>query len=194
MRGDRRTKRWLWRFRSNPLRRHDDVLEAWLVLAVLLLVAVGGTLAGVVTARAADDTFAGQRADRAPVRAVLLADAPRTTGAKGGVYGGRTTTKVRWTTPDGSRRTGSTLVDAGQEAGAAVTVWTNRQGELTTRPPGPSDAAVEAGFLGAGAALALSGLVIGAGAVVRCRLDRRRVAGWGREWDLVGPEWGHRTS
>ncbi|MBE8471895.1 Rv1733c family protein [Streptomyces justiciae] len=193
MRGGRRTKQWWWRWRSNPLRRRDDVLEAWLVLIVWALVAVGGTLAGVGAAHAADETFARQRAERTPVRAVLLADVPRTTGAKGSMYSDRAAAKVRWTAADGSLRTGSTLVDAGSKAGSSVTVWTNRQDDLTTRPPGPSDAAVEAGFLGAGAALALSGLVIGAGATVRWRLDRRRVAGWGTEWDMVGPEWGHRT-
>lgn len=193
MRGGRRTKQWWWRWRSNPLRRREDVLEAWLVLAVWALVAVGGTLAGVVAARAADETFARQRADREPVRAVVLADAPRTAGVRGSVYNDRALAKVRWTAADGSLRTGSTLVEAGREAGSAVTVWTNRQGDVTTRPPGPSDAAVEAGLLGAGAALALSGLVIGAGATVRWRLDRRRIAGWGTEWAMVGPQWGHKT-
>ncbi|PWI13303.1 hypothetical protein DI272_03520 [Streptomyces sp. Act143] len=193
MRGGRRTKQWWWRWRSNPLRRRDDVLEAWLVLAAWVLVVVGGTFAGAVAARAADETFARQRADRTPVRAVLLADVPRTTGARGNVYSDRAMAKVRWTAADGSRRTGSTLVDAGLRTGSTVTVWTNRQGDLTSRPPGPTDAAVEAGFLGAGAALALSGLVIGAGAAARCRLDRRRIAQWGREWDMVGPRWGHKT-
>lgn len=66
MHGGRRTKKTLWRWRSNPLRRRDDVLEAWLVLAVWALIAVGGTLAGVLTARAADDVFAQQRAERTP--------------------------------------------------------------------------------------------------------------------------------
>jgi len=164
------------------------------VLVVWALVAVGGTLVGVVAARAADETFARQRADRAPVRAMLLVDVPRATGARGTVYSDRAAAKVRWTATDGTRRTGSTLVDAGLTAGSPVTVWTNRRGDLTSRPPDPTDAAVEAGFLGAGAGLALSGLVVGAAAVARWRLDRRRIEGWAREWDTVGPEWGHTTA
>lgn len=68
MRAGGRAKKWLWRWRANPLRRKDDVLEAWLVLAVWALISVGGTLAGVFTARAAYDVFAQQRAERTPYR------------------------------------------------------------------------------------------------------------------------------
>ncbi|RPF30932.1 hypothetical protein [Streptomyces sp. TLI_185] len=188
MRTRRRTKRWLWRWRANPLRRRDDVLEAWLVLALWTLVAVGGTLAGVLTARAADDAFTEQRAERNPVRAVLLTDTPPSEAKS---Y--RAFTQVRWTGRDGSARTGRTLVDGGLRAGSTTVLWTDRQGNLTTRPPNRTDAAVEAGLLGAASALAVTGLVFGAGGAARWWLDRRRIDEWGREWDLVGPRWGHKT-
>jgi hypothetical protein len=189
MRDGKRRKKALWRWRHNPLRRRDDMLEAWVILAVWALIAVGGTLSGVVTARAADDVFAQQRAVRTPVRAVLLSDTPR---AATNSY--RTSAKVSWTTQNGSVRTGKTLVGAGKKAGARIVVWTNTQGDLTTAPPSRSDAAVEAGLLGAAAALAVTGLAVGAGGGTRWWLDRRRIDQWGREWDLVGPQWGHRTS
>ncbi|KAB1139865.1 hypothetical protein F7R91_38295 [Streptomyces luteolifulvus] len=189
----RRTKNRLWRWRNNPLRRPEDVLEAWVVLAVWVLIAVGGTLAGVLTAHAADDVFAQQRAERSAVRAVLLTDIPQGAEASAGSSGGRTTAKVRWTTPDGSTRTGTTLVDAAQQAGSTVKVWTNRQGDLTTEPPSQAVANIDAALLGTAAALALSGLAVGVGRVVRRRLDRRRIDRWGTQWDLIGPLWGHRT-
>ncbi|MGW7409984.1 Rv1733c family protein [Streptomyces sp. NPDC054833] len=189
MRAGRRGKKWLWRWRANPLRRRDDVLEAWLVLAVSALIAVGGTLAGLVTARAADDVFAQQRAERTPVRAVLLTDASRAASKSS-----RALVKVRWTLADGSTHTGTTLVDGGQKAGSTLVLWTNTQGNLTTRPPSGTDAAVEAGFLGAASALAVTGLTFGVGGAARWWLDRRRIAQWGSEWDLVGPKWGHKTS
>ncbi|WP_420709208.1 hypothetical protein [Streptomyces sp. AS58] len=47
------TKR-LWRWRSNPLRRREDVVEAWVVLTVRVIVAVAGAVAGLVTARSAE--------------------------------------------------------------------------------------------------------------------------------------------
>ncbi|WSW72057.1 hypothetical protein OG390_02400 [Streptomyces sp. NBC_00996] len=188
MRTGRRTKRWLWRWRANPLRRRDDVLEAWLVLAVWALIAVGGTLAGVLTARAADDVFAQQRAELTPVQAVLLADAPRAP-----VKGYRALVKVRWTLADGSTHTDKTLVDGGRKAGSTIVLWTNTQGNLTAPPPSGTDASVEAGFLGVASTLAVTGLVFGAGGATRWCLDRRRIDQWGREWDLVGPRWGHKT-
>ncbi|WP_237546779.1 hypothetical protein [Streptomyces sp. SID161] len=66
------TKR-LWRWRSNPLRRHEDVVEAWVVLTVWVMVALAGTVAALVTARSAEHEFAEQRAHRHAVRAVRVA-------------------------------------------------------------------------------------------------------------------------
>ncbi|MFD4511171.1 hypothetical protein [Streptomyces sp. NPDC058457] len=192
MRRTRRVKKPLWRWRSNPLRRHDDVVEAWVVLAVWALVVVGGTVAGLLAARAADDVFARQRAEREAVRAVLLVDVPKST-SRLGTESERTPATVTWTAPDSSTRTGRTLVDTGTRAGSRVVVWQDRQGRLTTRPPSAGSAAVEAGVLGTAAGCALAGAVFGAGAVVRWRLEQRRLDLWGREWTTVGPRWGHKT-
>ena len=74
------TKR-LWRWRSNPLRRHEDVVGAWGVLTVWVTVAVAGAAAGLVTARGAEHEFAEQRAHRHAVRAVLVAVAALVFGA-----------------------------------------------------------------------------------------------------------------
>ncbi|MFK0110022.1 hypothetical protein [Streptomyces sp. NPDC091217] len=188
MRGARSGKKRLWRWRDNPLRRHDDIVEAWIVLAVWAFIAVGGTIAGVVTALAADQVFAQQRAERRPVQAVLLTDVAESTGT-GGVADDRRMATVRWTAPDGSSRTGLTRVDAG----TSVVAWEDGRGRLVAEPPSATAAGVEAGVLGAAAVAALAGAALGAGAVARWRLDERRMALWGREWDLVGPRWGHRT-
>ncbi|QOV34029.1 hypothetical protein IM697_28145 [Streptomyces ferrugineus] len=189
MRGGRRTKRWLWRWRSNPLRRRDDVLEAWLVLAVWALIAVGGTFAGVVTAGAADGVFTQQRAERTSVRAVLLADTPQAAAR-----GYRAKAEVRWTAPDGSVHTDETLVASGQKAGGKIVLWTDEQGALTPAPPSRTEAAAQAGLLGAAAALAAAGVAFGAGGAARWVLDRHRIGQWGREWDLIGPRWSHKTT
>ncbi|MET8130575.1 hypothetical protein ABZV24_01075 [Streptomyces sp. NPDC005251] len=186
-------KKRLWRWRSNPLRRRDDIVEAWTVLAVWAVFAVGGSVAGLVTAHAADETFAAQRAERQPVRAVVLNDVPISAPAIGGAYGRRMAT-VRWAASDGSIRTGRTQVDTGLMAGSRVTVWQDGHGRLTTAPSSSAEAAIESDFLGVAAAAGLAGPVFGAGAVIRWQLDRRRVDEWGREWDRVGPRWGHKTS
>ncbi|MGW7543232.1 Rv1733c family protein [Streptomyces sp. NPDC054770] len=186
------SRKLLWRWRNNPLRRRHDIVEAWIVLATWTVVAVGGTVTGLVTAHTADDMFARQRTERHSVRAELLNDVPRSTGALGGTD--RRSASVRWTTPDGSIRTGRTLVSTGLKAGTKVTVWQDGQGQLALAPTGSAEAAIESGFLGTTAALALAGLVFGAGAVARWRLDCRRFDEWDREWGLVGPRWGHKTS
>ncbi|MPY31186.1 hypothetical protein FNH09_07635 [Streptomyces adustus] len=72
-------------------------------------------------------------------------------------------------------------------------VWEDGRGRLTAAPPSSTEAAIESGALGTAAAATLAGLVFGGGAVVHCRLDRRRIDGWGSEWDRVGPDWGHKT-
>ncbi|MFJ4687228.1 hypothetical protein [Streptomyces sp. NPDC088789] len=186
------TTRW-WRWRSNPLRRPEDIVEAWVVLLVWLIVTVGGGAVAAVTVHGVEHALAEQRALRQPVRAVLVTDGPRapgTTAQAGGAVRGQ----VRWTAPDGTPRTGHTLVDAGLRAGARVTVWEDPRGRLALFPPSsPAEGRAEAALFGAGAALAVAAPVYGAGAFARSRLDRRRLARWDREWDLVGPRWGPRA-
>lgn len=76
MRGSGRTTKRLWRWRSNPLRRADDTIEAWIILAMWAVLAVGGGVAGLLTAHAAAEGFAHQRAERHSARAVLLSAVP----------------------------------------------------------------------------------------------------------------------
>ncbi|MFF4505070.1 hypothetical protein [Streptomyces sp. NPDC001401] len=187
------TRKRLWRWRSNPLRRSDDIVEAWIVLAIWAVIAVGGTIAGLVTAHAAAEEFAQQRAARHSVQAVLLSVVPQDVPAVRETAH-RTLAKVRWTAPDGTTRSGYTRVSTGLQAGSRLAVWQDDGGALTTEPTGPAASAAEAVLFGAAAALAFSGATFGAGAAVRWRLDQRRFAQWGREWDLVGPQWGGRKA
>ena len=190
---NRRLKKRLWRLRSNPLRRHDDIVEAWIVLVMWAVIVVGGALAGLVTFHAADEVFAAQRTERHSVRAVLLTDTPPASSTTGGARD-LIKAKVRWTTADGTRRTGSALVDTGQKAGSKVVVWVDSAGNFTIEPPSSKEATLESAVLGLTATLAFAGLAFGTGAVTRYRLDQRRIDSWDREWQLVGPSWGRKTS
>jgi hypothetical protein len=124
------------------------------------------------------------------VRAVLLADVSR---SEAGLTSDKIAARVRWTELYGSIHTDKTLVDTGRKTGSTIVVWTDGLGEITAEPPTPTEAAVEAGFLATGAALAVAGMAYCAGALARWRLDQRRIHQWGREWDQVGPQWGHKT-
>lgn len=192
MRGTGHVQNPLWRWRSNPLRRREDVVEAWLVLAVWLLAVVGGTAAGVVAGRAADESFVRQRGERQSVAAVLTENVPGPSRS-GGIAVDQRLADVRWTASDGSAHTGLTLVTAGLKAGTQVVVWHDARDRLVPRPPSATGGVAESVALGVFAAGALTGLVCAAGAAARCGLDRRRFESWDREWSLVGPKWGHRT-
>ncbi|GAA3841462.1 Rv1733c family protein [Streptomyces chiangmaiensis] len=181
-----------WRWRSNPLRRREDVVEAWIVPAAWTVAAPGGTAARLLTAHAADDRLAQQRAERHAVHTVLVTDVAQHAPALRSP-GGKAFAEVRWTAPDGSARTGLTPVDTGLTAGSGVVVRQDGHGTLATASTSSSEAGIEAGALGAFAGLALIGAVQAVGAFARWRLDQRRADAWAREWDLVGPQWGHRT-
>ncbi len=162
------------------------------MLTVWVVVAVGGTITGLVTAHTVDEVFAQQRAERRPVHAVLLSDASKRTSTVR-ASSDKALGQVRWTAPDGSTRTGHTLVTAGLSVGTDLVVWQDGHGRLVTEPPDPTKAGAEAGVLGALAGLAFTGAVHAAGGVARRRLDQRRIDAWGREWELVGPQWSQRT-
>lgn len=190
----RRTAKRFWRWRSNPLRRRHDVIEVWVVLSMWAVIAIGGAVLGLVTARAADEVFTQQRAERYAVRAVLVAGSAPSGLARGGAGDGTFAAQVRWTDPDGSVHTDRTSVDAELAVDSGhLTLWTNGRGEIVAEPPTPTEAAVESGLLATGAVLAFAGLVFGAGSLARWGLDRARMAEWGNEWRLVGPQWGHKT-
>ncbi|AVV44620.1 hypothetical protein PYK79_13805 [Streptomyces sp. ID05-04B] len=193
MRKAKRTRWLLWRLRSNPLRRRDDVIEAWIMLGVWTVVVLGGTAVGAVTVQAADESFAQLRANRHSVRAVLLETAERAMPTAEGATDDRVRAKVRWTAPDGTTDTGRATVDSGLQAGSRVVIWLDDQGRIASQPPTAAQAEAQAGLLGASAALALGGLTYGAGRVARWRLDRRRTEEWGRRWDQVEPQWRRKT-
>ncbi|MFD6556169.1 hypothetical protein [Streptomyces sp. NPDC058398] len=193
MRGAQGARQWCWRWRRNPLRRRDDVFEAWIVLIVWMVMVLGGTLAGLATAHAADESFTRLRHDRHAIPAVLVSSTERSIPAGEGSAYDHVRATVRWNAPDGTPHVGSALVESGHKAGSHVVIWTDARGRPTTAPPTTSAAATEATLLGVAAAVALGGLVFGAGGLARWRLDQRRYRRWEREWERLGPQWGHKT-
>jgi hypothetical protein len=185
-------KQRLWRWRSNPMRRREDVLEAWVVLVMWLVVLLGGVLVGVFTAHAAGAGLDAQRETRHPVQAVLTEDAPRTPVATS-TGDDMVRASVRWTGPDGATHIGETQVKAGDKAGQQVRVWTDGNDRLTSRPAQPTEAALQSALVGTVSAVVFSGLVYGAGRGVCWRLDVHRDARWEKEWKDIGPAWDHRA-
>ncbi|MFF4833509.1 hypothetical protein [Streptomyces sp. NPDC001315] len=179
----------LWRWRRNPLRRHSDVVEAWIVLGTWILVLVGGAFAGLTAAQAVDSAFAARRAQVHAVSAVLTDDAARTPPAGTGYDDGRVWATVRWTDADGSVHQGRATVVPGAPAGTRLTVWTDPTGRVVAQPASTAEATLQAALTGILVASLTGATVWAGGWLVRTGLVRRRLAEWDEEWKRVGPGW-----
>ncbi|GAA2473524.1 Rv1733c family protein [Streptomyces longisporus] len=177
-----------WRWRHSPLRRHSDVMEAWIVLATWTIALVGGLLAGAAADVAMQDSLAARRAAVHAVSAELTRNADSTANVS--TDGGATVWgTVRWTAADGTTHTGLARVAPSSTAGTPVIVWVDGRGALTTRPPTEGNARGQSALTGALAAAGAAGVVLGGGRLTRQRLDRRRMRAWETEWERVGPQW-----
>ncbi|MFF4315145.1 Rv1733c family protein [Streptomyces sp. 900105755] len=183
-----------WRWRYNPLRRRSDVVEAWIALAVAVLLCVGGPLVGAVAGLWAHDqaqsVAAVERSERHMVRAVVVGGTPeQLPSVQGGDQAHAYQTNVRWTVPGTGTQTALARVPAGTRTGDAVDVWFDRQGHAVAPPP--DDVAVwqhtvTVGLCGASGAAAV--VLLGHGIVRRVAL-RHRLAEWEQEWARTGPDW-----
>ncbi|MFJ9566204.1 hypothetical protein ACIRQQ_40000 [Streptomyces fuscichromogenes] len=185
----RTTRSWCWRWRRNPLRRHSDVVEAWIVLSLWTLALVGGVLAGWAVAAAVDRTFADRRAGVHAVSAELTENAADGTFVPAGHDAGRMWVTVRWTAADGSVHTGRATAKPTATAGSRVQVWANRSELLVAAPPGKAESTFEAVAAGALVAQLTVAVVYGGGWLVRRRLLRQRLVEWDDEWRRVSPQW-----
>ncbi|MFH9659533.1 hypothetical protein ACH4NF_17365 [Streptomyces sp. NPDC017248] len=185
------TRVWWWRWRRNPLRRHSDVVEAWIVLAGWLLALLAGVVAGLAAARTSESAFAARLVRTHSVSAVVTDGAARRPSAGSGYDDGRVWATVRWTGPDGAVRTDRAKVVPGVPAGSRVTVWTNPAGRIVPAPVVGAAADLQAALTGALVAPTAGALVWGGVWLVRDRLIRRRMAEWDEEWKRIGPRWGN---
>ncbi|TGN75775.1 hypothetical protein E5083_19210 [Streptomyces bauhiniae] len=185
-------RRWLWRWRRNPLRRRADVVEGWVLAGAWLLTLLAGTVAGLVTARAVEHDLARERAATHPMIAYVVTRAPGRSGARSST-GERVWAEVRWTAPDGSPRTGQVRVTPGAATGAPVAVWTDAYAHLANRPATPTEASVRAAFIGTLAATTAAAAPSAASRLLLIRLERHRLALWDTEWSRLGPQWGRKT-
>ncbi|MEV7390378.1 MULTISPECIES: hypothetical protein [unclassified Streptomyces] len=187
-------KVWLWRWRSNPLKRRADTVEAWVLLGAWLFTFLAGVLAGLAAARSVEDGLARERVEWHPVVAHVVDKAPGVSGAHSQTPGGeRVWARVGWTVADGSAHSGQARVAAGSKAGTPVTVWTDPQGHLVTRPATASEAHLRSALIGGLVGLSAAAVPLVAGLVVRGRLERRRMDRWDAEWARLGPQWGRMT-
>ncbi|MEW2133748.1 hypothetical protein [Streptomyces sp. NPDC005435] len=189
----------LWRWRGSALRRPTDRAEAWVCLVALLLMCAAAPAIGRLTGKAAQESLrrsvAEQRHTRQRVPATVLRrmayHPPETDPDAGASRAVRSRVLAGWTAPDGTRRRGAVLTGLkSPRRGDRLMVWTDRQGNLTSRPLDSATADAHAVLAGIGAALLAAALVETGRRLVLWRMVRRRYAGWDRAWERAGPDWG----
>ncbi|MET8826913.1 hypothetical protein ABZX40_04685 [Streptomyces sp. NPDC004610] len=178
---------WLWRWRSNPLRRRSDAVDAWVLLATWTLAVLVAALAGLVTARSVGDALARERVDWRPIPAVLTEPAP---GVSSRAVGELVWARVTWTGPDGSARTGQARVAPGSRKGGETTVWTDPTGRLVAEPATAAEAKVRSFLVGGLTGVVAAVVPFVAGSAVRGRLERRRLDRWDADWARFDALWG----
>jgi hypothetical protein len=185
---------WLWRWRRNPLKRGADVLEAWVVLGAWVLTVLAGVLAGLAVSWSVERELARERVEWRPVAAHLTEQAPGTSDAPAETSSGeRVWAEVRWSTADGSAHTGQVRVPPGSTLGAPVTVWTDPEGRLVSKPATEAQARLRSALIGGLIGVSAGAVPFVGARVLRGRMERRRMERWDAEWALLGPLWGRTT-
>ncbi|WP_217205919.1 hypothetical protein [Streptomyces sp. AC550_RSS872] len=179
--------------RRSSLRRRSDVVEAWTLGAVAVLLLVMAPLVGVFTAWQAHDsaraTAQEQRADRRQIRAEVVG---RLAGTLPMAHGGRqpsARTTVRWAEPDGTARRATARVPARTRNGETVDVWLDSRGRIVAPPPDDRAIQQHAITIGVCAAGGTAAVILLGHMVVRHTAMRRRLAEWEQEWAATEPEW-----
>lgn len=176
---------------GNPLRRYVDRLESAVVVSLLVAFLVAAPMFAIVGVRIAGTAGAHEVAAESSWRQV---PAVLTQSAAAGLIGldGEWDTswvRARWIAPDGIARRGLVAVGLNAKAGQAVRVWVTHAGELT-RPPVTRIGVVEREVMAAVAAPAALAVLLSITAyAVRVVANRRRMAGWAKAWEAIGPRW-----
>jgi hypothetical protein len=187
-----------WRWRRNPLRRRSDVVEAWTVLAVTVLMVLGAPLVGAAVGWWAHDdaraVAAEQRAERHRVRAEVVGRVPDSPPTAQGGREQSLRVSVRWKEAGGATKTVTARVPAGTAQGEKVDVWLDSR-DRSVAPP-PDETAVwqhtlATGACGAGVTVAV---VLLGHSLVRAAAARNRLAEWERDWALTEPQWTRRRA
>ncbi|MFF6783733.1 hypothetical protein [Streptomyces sp. NPDC012510] len=182
----------LWRWRRNLLKRRSDVAEAWIGVAAVAMLLFIVPAVGMAMADFGERSALDQAQGLHRTAAHLVEDAPATPSRFSGIADDHVRATVRWTTPDGSPKTGEALVAAGSKAGSSTTVWLDNAGRLRPAPPTPAQASSQGAALGAAAGAGVCVLVVGGWWIVRVRLDVHRRAQWDRAWAEFNAHRGHR--
>jgi hypothetical protein len=193
MRGER--KRHPQRLPRRVTDRIEDAV-AWLLTTVGLLVVVLAVTTGARLYGEGMHRLDVEYHDRTQVQAVLLEPAPA--GVALGDMGRRAAAipvpvPARYTAPDGTAGQADARVQGPLPAGAAVPVWVDRAGDISTALGSRVEVVESAATGGAGVLIVGASVLGGLWAGVRGSTQRAVMARWEREWVQVEPRWSGRV-
>ncbi|WP_320779596.1 hypothetical protein [Streptomyces sp. CRN 30] len=184
--------------RENPLRRRSDVVEAWTVLVLAVLLFVGAPALGTAAAwwahGQARSIAERQQAERRPVRAEVIGTTPGSLPSvqTGGEHSYRAT--VRWTEPGGPPRTTTARLPARTRHGDTVDVWLDARNRSVPAPADGSMVWRHSVTMGACATAGTAALLLLAHCAVRRVALRHRMAEWDAAWARTEPLWTQRSA
>ncbi len=176
---------------DNPLRRHVDKLEFAVVVCLVIGFLVAAPLLAISAVghvRAAGARQMQSEANWTQVPAVL------TQGARDGLVGldGEWDTSwvpASWTAPGGARRNGLVAVELNARAGQHVMEWVTQTGQLSPPKLTAAGLADRETMAAIAVSVGLAVLLSITACVVRVVANRRRMAGWTKAWEAIGPRW-----
>jgi hypothetical protein len=188
-----RIARWLG-LDHNPLRRRSDRMQTFVMAVLLAAFAVGSPISVIAVSHIArtatvraEQTQQGWR--RVP--AVLLQASPKSAG----MYQSATFAWVqaKWKAPNGTVHVGDVLAASGTKAGAAVRIWIDSAGNLTTTPLNSTQMVDRVIAAVVFAPIVLGIVLLSVAAIVRRAFERRRIIRWEIAWEAIEPQWTHRA-
>jgi hypothetical protein len=176
---------------ENPLRRHVDRIESAITVGLVVAFLIAAPLLSFFAVRAVG--AAGAR-ERQVQRGWTRVQAVLNESAEAGLIGldGEWDTSwvtAHWTMPTGVQQTGYIAVALNARADQRMTVWVTPAGQLTHPPLTRAEVGQREVMAAIATPAGVAVLLLVAAGAVRVLANRRRVAGWTREWDATGPRW-----
>jgi hypothetical protein len=181
---------WMLGGDHNPLRRPVDKIEAAIMTGLFVAFLVAAPLLCIFAGRVVDASFLQeQRAERNwhQVPATLLQSA--SAGQVDLEAWDISWVKAQWKGPGDKKETGFVATDLNAKAGQQVWVTITQSGQLTHSKLTRADLRDEIADASLMITVALAAVLGLAALAVRAIAERRRMAGWTRAWDGVGPRW-----
>lgn len=175
----------------NPLATCGDRLEGAVlglgVVVALLAVPVAGAVGSEVYS-AHEARVESEQANRTQVDAVLVEDAPETSGYSDGTVE-TTSATATWRLADGTVHEGVVPAAYDTQSGATVRIWVDRGGDVVDPPMTHEGAVISASVVAFLLWSAVTGLMALSYVVTRFLCMRIRLRWWKLEWESTAPGW-----